>query len=43
MERRVVDLWVGLFVVAGIVALMILALKVGNFGAYSPKACSSRR
>ncbi len=37
MERRVVDLWVGLFVVTGIVALMILALKVGNFGAYSPK------
>ena len=37
MERRAVDLWVGLFVVAGIVALMILALKVGNFGAYSPK------
>ena len=36
MERRVVDLWVGLFVVAGIVALMMLALKVGNFGAYSP-------
>ncbi|MEO5861415.1 MAG: outer membrane lipid asymmetry maintenance protein MlaD [Burkholderiales bacterium] len=37
MERRVVDLWVGLFVVAGFVALMALALKVGNFGAYSPK------
>ena len=37
MERRAVDLWVGLFVVAGFVALMILALKVGNFGAYSPK------
>ncbi len=37
MERRIVDLWVGLFVVAGIVALMMLALKVGNFGAYSPK------
>ena len=37
MERRIVDLWVGLFVVAGIVALMILALKVGNFGAYNPK------
>ena len=37
MERRAVDLWVGLFVVAGIVALMMLALKVGNFGAYSPK------
>ncbi len=37
MERRVVDLWVGLFVVGGFVALMILALKVGNFGAYRPK------
>ena len=37
MERRIVDLWVGLFVVAGIMALMMLALKVGNFGAYSPK------
>jgi phospholipid/cholesterol/gamma-HCH transport system substrate-binding protein len=37
MERRVVDLWVGLFVIAGFVALMILALKVGNLGAYSPK------
>ena len=36
MERRVVDLWVGLFVVAGFIALMMLALKVGNFGAYSP-------
>ena len=36
MERRGVDLWVGLFVVAGFVALMMLALKVGNFGAYSP-------
>lgn len=37
MERRVVDLWVGLFVVAGFIALMMLALKVGNFGAYRPK------
>jgi phospholipid/cholesterol/gamma-HCH transport system substrate-binding protein len=37
MERRAVDLWVGLFVIAGFVALMMLALKVGNFGAYSPK------
>ena len=37
MERRAVDLWVGLFVVAGFIALMMLALKVGNFGAYSPK------
>ncbi|MEO6025178.1 MAG: outer membrane lipid asymmetry maintenance protein MlaD [Burkholderiales bacterium] len=37
MERKVVDFWVGLFVVAGFAALLMLALKVGNFGAYSPK------
>ena len=30
MNRTVLDLWVGVFVVAGIVALLILALKVGN-------------
>src|SRR5262245_56955445 len=30
MERTLLDLWVGVFVVAGIVALLILALKVGN-------------
>jgi phospholipid/cholesterol/gamma-HCH transport system substrate-binding protein len=30
MERTVLDLWVGIFVVAGIAALMVLALKVGN-------------
>src|SRR5262245_14666219 len=30
MNRTVLDLWVGIFVVAGIVALMFLALKVGN-------------
>ena len=30
MQRMVLDLWVGVFVVAGIVALLILALKVGN-------------
>jgi phospholipid/cholesterol/gamma-HCH transport system substrate-binding protein len=29
------DLWVGLFVIAGIGALLILALKVGNLGTYS--------
>ena len=36
MERSMLDLWVGLFVVAGIAALVILAFKVGNmsnFGA----------
>ncbi len=30
MERSMLDLWVGLFVCAGIGALLILALKVGN-------------
>ncbi|HKA44645.1 MAG TPA: outer membrane lipid asymmetry maintenance protein MlaD [Burkholderiales bacterium] len=30
MERSVLDFWVGVFVVAGIIALLILALKVGN-------------
>jgi hypothetical protein len=30
MERSTLDLWVGLFVCAGIGALMILAMKVGN-------------
>jgi phospholipid/cholesterol/gamma-HCH transport system substrate-binding protein len=30
MERTMVDLWVGIFVAAGIAALLVLALKVGN-------------
>ena len=30
MNRKTLDLWVGLFVVAGIAALFFLALKVGN-------------
>jgi phospholipid/cholesterol/gamma-HCH transport system substrate-binding protein len=30
MERSTLDLWVGLFVCAGIGALLILAMKVGN-------------
>jgi phospholipid/cholesterol/gamma-HCH transport system substrate-binding protein len=32
MERSSLDVWVGLFVVGGMVALLILALKVGNAG-----------
>lgn len=32
MERSTIDLWVGLFVLAGIGALLVLALKVGNMG-----------
>jgi phospholipid/cholesterol/gamma-HCH transport system substrate-binding protein len=34
MQRATLDLWVGLFVVAGIVAVLFLALKVGNLGSY---------
>jgi phospholipid/cholesterol/gamma-HCH transport system substrate-binding protein len=30
MERTTMDLWVGLFVCAGLGALLVLALKVGN-------------
>ena len=30
MDRMMMDLWVGLFVAAGIAALLVLALKVGN-------------
>lgn len=33
MDRTVLDLWVGIFVAAGIAALFVLALKVGNAGA----------
>ena len=32
MNSRVVDFWVGLFVLIGFAALMFLALKVGNLG-----------
>jgi phospholipid/cholesterol/gamma-HCH transport system substrate-binding protein len=35
MERTTLDLWVGAFVVAGIGALVILAMKVGNLGTYN--------
>jgi phospholipid/cholesterol/gamma-HCH transport system substrate-binding protein len=30
MKRTTVDLWVGVFVTAGLAALLVLALKVGN-------------
>lgn len=33
MDRTVLDAWVGIFVVVGIAALFILALKVGNASA----------
>jgi len=35
MERSTLDLWVGLFVIAGIGALTILALKVGNLEGFA--------
>lgn len=34
MQRTTMDLWVGLFVILGIGALLILSLKVGNLGTY---------
>jgi len=34
MQRATLDLWVGLFVMAGIAAVLFLALKVGNLGGY---------
>src|SRR6185369_12585521 len=35
MERTTIDLWVGIFMVVGLGALTILALKVGNTGSFS--------
>jgi phospholipid/cholesterol/gamma-HCH transport system substrate-binding protein len=35
MNRATIDLWVGIFVVAGIGGLLFLALKVGNLGNFS--------
>lgn len=34
MERTTLDIWVGAFVVGGLIALLILAFKVGNLGGY---------
>lgn len=35
MERTTLDLWVGMFVVGGIAAMVMLAMKVGNLGTYN--------
>jgi len=35
MERSTLDLWVGLFVCAGVGALLVLALKVGNMSGFN--------
>jgi phospholipid/cholesterol/gamma-HCH transport system substrate-binding protein len=36
MNKTVLDFWVGLFVIAGIAALLFLALKVGSTNAINP-------
>jgi phospholipid/cholesterol/gamma-HCH transport system substrate-binding protein len=35
MQRTILDLWVGIFVTAGVAALLVLALKVGNASSVS--------
>ncbi|HTD91495.1 MAG TPA: outer membrane lipid asymmetry maintenance protein MlaD [Burkholderiales bacterium] len=35
MQRSTIDLWVGLFVMAGVGALLVLAMKVGNMSGAS--------
>lgn len=35
MQRKSVDVWVGLFVLLGVAALMFLALKAGNMSSFS--------
>ena len=35
MERKTLDLWVGLFVVVGLAAVLVLAMKVGNLGTFN--------
>jgi len=35
MQRTTIDLWVGIFVVAGLAALVMLAMKVGNLSTYN--------
>jgi phospholipid/cholesterol/gamma-HCH transport system substrate-binding protein len=35
MEKTALDLWVGLFVMAGIGALIVLAMRVGNMGTFT--------
>src|ERR1700749_2981861 len=35
MDRKLTDLWVGMFVIAGVVAILLLALKAGNLLSFS--------
>jgi phospholipid/cholesterol/gamma-HCH transport system substrate-binding protein len=41
MERTTLDFWVGVFVLAGMGALLFLAMKVGNIGAFDTSATYS--
>lgn len=34
MQRATLDIWVGSFVIAGLAAILFLALKVGNMGSF---------
>ena len=35
MNRKLTDLWVGLFVIAGFAAILVLALKAGNLASFN--------
>ena len=35
MERTTLDFWVGIFVMVGVAAMVMLAMKVGNLGTYN--------
>ena len=35
MNRKIVDVWVGLFVIAGFAAVLMLALKAGNLASFN--------
>lgn len=35
MNRKLVDVWVGLFVILGIAAILVLALKAGNLASFN--------
>jgi phospholipid/cholesterol/gamma-HCH transport system substrate-binding protein len=41
MDRKTIDLWVGIFMLMGIVALLFLSLRVGNLGDDRPSSTYS--
>ncbi len=41
MDRKFIDLWVGIFMLMGIVALLFLSLRVGNLGDDRPSSTYS--